>query len=82
MLNGLSLQTRYGQYKTSEEIPKRIPHAEMEAAKSKFRIETYFYVTIGIIVTAAWVAYLSRDQLVQTIIVKIVAMSFCLRQYV
>jgi hypothetical protein len=34
----------------------------MEAAKRKFNIEVYFYVTVGIIVTAASIIYLSRSQ--------------------
>ena len=52
-------------YPTYEAIPRRVPHDEMEAAKSKFRVESYFFVTVAIMVTAAWVAYLSRSEQVK-----------------
>ena len=56
------MQKRYGKYPSYEDIPRRVPHDEMEAVKSKFRVEVYFYVTVAIAATAAWVAYLSRSE--------------------
>ena len=67
------LQRRAGKYASYEDIPRRIPHDEMEAAKSKFRVEVYFLVTLAIMVTALWVGYLSKSE--KVILVKLLAYS-------